>query len=252
MTSDLTDDGFLGGRLKLLQPKRGHRVGTDAALLVAAARDRMPEGARVADFGAGVGAVGLSLAHLGAAHVMLAEIDPHMAALAAENAARNMLADRAEALGVDVADLGRSGAPGPGPDSLDLVVANPPFDAAGRFRGSPDTGRATAHIAADGLLEVWTRVAARVLKPGAVFVMVHRPEAVGEALAACAGRFGDLRLKPVHARPGEPAIRILIAAAKGRRGVLALLPGLVLHDASGGFTAEADAIQRGDAAIGMT
>ena len=35
----LTEDRWLGGRLMLTQPKRGHRVGTDAALLVAAAGD---------------------------------------------------------------------------------------------------------------------------------------------------------------------------------------------------------------------
>ena len=38
----LTEDRWLGGRLPLVQPKRGHRVGTDAALLVAAAGDARP------------------------------------------------------------------------------------------------------------------------------------------------------------------------------------------------------------------
>ena len=56
----LTEDRWLGGRLILLQPKRGHRVGTDAALLVAAAGDARQ--GRIVDVGAGVGAVGLALA----------------------------------------------------------------------------------------------------------------------------------------------------------------------------------------------
>ena len=43
-----------------MQPKRGHRVGTDAALLVAAAGDARQ--GRIVDVGAGVGAVGLALA----------------------------------------------------------------------------------------------------------------------------------------------------------------------------------------------
>ena len=54
-----TVDRWLGGRLALVQPQGGHRVGTDAALLAAAAGT--PEG-RIADVGAGVGAVGLALA----------------------------------------------------------------------------------------------------------------------------------------------------------------------------------------------
>ena len=56
----LTEDAWLGGALTLVQPKRGHRVGTDAALLVAAAGD-VGQG-RIVDVGAGVGAVGLALA----------------------------------------------------------------------------------------------------------------------------------------------------------------------------------------------
>ena len=54
----LTEDRWLGGRIALVQPRRGHRIGSDAALLAAAAG--RPEG-RIADVGAGVGAVGLAL-----------------------------------------------------------------------------------------------------------------------------------------------------------------------------------------------
>ena len=85
----LTEDRWLGGRLRLLQPKRGHRVGTDAALLVAAAGT--PEG-RIVDVGAGVGAVGLALAQrVPLASVDLVELDPELARLAESNAARNGL-----------------------------------------------------------------------------------------------------------------------------------------------------------------
>ena len=54
--------GFLGGRLMLRQLRLGHRVGTDAALVIAAARPDAK--GRVADIGAGSGAIGLSLAVL--------------------------------------------------------------------------------------------------------------------------------------------------------------------------------------------
>ena len=39
---ETTDDAVLGGRLRLLQPKRGHRVGHDAILLAAAAGELDP------------------------------------------------------------------------------------------------------------------------------------------------------------------------------------------------------------------
>ena len=34
--ADLTDDGFLGGRLRILQPRVGYRAATDPVLLAAA------------------------------------------------------------------------------------------------------------------------------------------------------------------------------------------------------------------------
>ena len=58
--SDPTDEAILGGRLRLLQPRTGHRVGHDAILLAAATTAHAGEHA--IDLGAGVGAVGLALA----------------------------------------------------------------------------------------------------------------------------------------------------------------------------------------------
>src|SRR5262249_52949707 len=84
----LTDDAALGGHLRLLQPRRGHRFGHDAILLAAATPAR--SGDRVADLGAGVGAAGLALAcRVPSARITLVEIDAHLAALAQENATRN-------------------------------------------------------------------------------------------------------------------------------------------------------------------
>src|SRR5436305_15148804 len=55
-----TEDAFLGGRLRLRQPKAGYRAGHDAILLAAATAARAGDGA--AEFGAGVGAAGLAVA----------------------------------------------------------------------------------------------------------------------------------------------------------------------------------------------
>src|ERR1700730_16956994 len=90
-SGETTEDAFLGGQLRLRQPKSGHRVGHDAVLLAAATHAR--SGNRVVEFGAGVGAAGLALARrVGGIGLVLAEIDPQLAALAFENAARNAIA----------------------------------------------------------------------------------------------------------------------------------------------------------------
>src|SRR5262249_60468488 len=55
--ADLSDDAVLGGRLRLLQPRRGHRFGHDAILLAAAVAAKA--GDRGVELGAGGGAGGV-------------------------------------------------------------------------------------------------------------------------------------------------------------------------------------------------
>src|SRR3569623_292366 len=100
---DITDDAVLGGRLRRLQPRRGHRVGHDAMLLAAATGGRAGE--RAADLGAGIGGAGLALARrIFGLDVTLVEIDPALSAMAGENAQRNALADRVRAVTCDIED----------------------------------------------------------------------------------------------------------------------------------------------------
>src|SRR5262245_19009600 len=140
-TSDITDAAVLGGRLRLAQLKRGHRVGHDAILLAAACPARAGE--RVVDLGAGVGAAGLALAaRVEGADVTLVEIDARLAALARENVARNGLVARARVTVLDVAAPARAfAAAGLAPESAACVLMNPPFNDPARHRLSPDRRR---------------------------------------------------------------------------------------------------------------
>ena len=237
---DTTDDAVLGGRLKLLQPARGHRAGHDAILLAAAA----PNARHAVDLGAGVGTAGLALlARAAAEKVTLVEIDPALAQLARANIERNAFAERASVVVADVARLGRKGGPRqPRAGAADLVLANPPFNDPARRKSSPDSARQRAHAAEDATLEIWTHAADRLLKSGGSFVLIHRPEALAAILDALEGRFGAAELIPIHPKPEAPAIRLIVRAIKGRRTPPALRPGLVLADAVGKPSPEAEAI----------
>src|SRR5215472_6703225 len=95
--TDLSEDAVLGGRLRLRQPRRGHRVGHEAVLLAAFCPVRA--GDRVVELGAGVGAAGLALAaRVPGASITMIELDPQLAALAEENARLNGLAERVRAV----------------------------------------------------------------------------------------------------------------------------------------------------------
>src|SRR5215475_13456262 len=94
--ADCSDDAVLGGRLRLLQPRSGHRFGHDALLLAAAVR--ATAGELALELGSGVGAAGLALAaRIPGVSVSLVEIDASLAELAQENARRNRLSDRVSA-----------------------------------------------------------------------------------------------------------------------------------------------------------
>jgi tRNA1(Val) A37 N6-methylase TrmN6 len=227
----LTEDGFLGGQLRLRQPKSGHRAGHDAILLAAACPAQA--GDVVADFGAGVGAAGLALAsRVPGLSMILVEIDDDLAELARGNAALNGLA--ASVLQLDLGARAEAfSAAGLLPDSLDAVLTNPPFNDAARHRGSPDPDRSRAHLAQASTLDGWLHAARRCLKPGGTLTMIWRADGLGEVLAGVERGFGGVTILPVHGDPAKPAIRVLVRAVKNGRAPLRLLPPLRLNDADG-------------------
>jgi tRNA1(Val) A37 N6-methylase TrmN6 len=241
---DVTRDAVLGGQLTLLQPKRGHRVGHDAILLAAATSARAR--GHAIDLGAGVGAAGLALARrVGGLRVTLVEIDPFMAQLADENIAANGFADRVRAVVLDVAAPGRAFATaGLGPGCATAVLMNPPFNDPVRHNVSPHARRALAHAGARSTLRKWLHTAGRLLVPEGVVTLIWRAEGIADVLDALSGQYGGVCLMPVHSKPGAAAIRVLVAARKRSRAPIAILPGLVLNDADGRPSAEAEAVLR--------
>jgi tRNA1(Val) A37 N6-methylase TrmN6 len=228
---ETTEDAFLGGRLRLRQPKSGHRAGHDAMLLAAATPAR--SGDRVVDFGAGVGAAGLAVARrVAGIKIVLVEIDGRLAELARGNAASNGI--EANVVAMDVASGADAFvAAGLLPDGVDVVLMNPPFNDPARHRSSPDKSREIAHMADAATLQNWTHAARRILKSGGVLTLIWRADGLAQVLAALDRGFGSLAILPVHGNAATPATRILIRAIKGGRAPTALYPGLMLNDESG-------------------
>jgi tRNA1(Val) A37 N6-methylase TrmN6 len=245
----VTDDAVLGGRLRLRQPERGHRVGHDAILLAASCPAR--SGDRVVDLGAGVGGAGLALAaRVTGAAVTLVEVDAVLAALAGQNAQLNDLAGRVRAVTLDVSAPARAfTAAGLAPDSVMRVLMNPPFNDPARQRSSPDNKRRLAHAASRAQLPLWIRTAARLLRPRGTLTLIWRADGLADVLAALAPAFGGVAIRPVHPRPDAPAIRVIVNGVKASKAPLALLPGLFLNDETGRPTQAAEAVLRGGAVL---
>src|SRR5713101_5987692 len=225
---EFTEDAFLGGRLRLRQPKSGHRAGHDAMLLAAATPARSSD--RVVDLGAGVGAAGLAVAkRVAGIELVLVEIDEWLAVLARGNSASNAIA--ADVITLDVTSAADVfAAAGLPPDSVDVVLMNPPFNDPARHRASPDKAREIAHISTTATLEKWVHAARRILKSGGALTLIWRADGLLEVLSALGRGFGSLELLPVHAEATTSAIRVLIRAIKGGQAPLQIHAALLLND----------------------
>lgn len=239
METPLTEDALLGGRVRLLQPRRGYRVAVDAVLLAAAIP--ATAGERVLDLGAGVGSVGLCLAlREPGCTVTGIELQPFLAALAERNAALNGLEARVRTIVHDLA------APLPaGLGLFDHVATNPPYLAAAVADPSPDPAKALATVESSADLARWLAVAAGALEAAGTLSIIHRADRL-EEIAAHLGRLGfnDIAVKRL-----PPAARVLVRARRAEQASQREVPPLVLHRPEGGYTDEAEAILRHAASL---
>ncbi len=243
-TFEITEDAVLGGRLRLRQPKRGHRVGHDAILLAAATGARAGE--QAVDLGAGVGAAGLALAaRVDGLNVALVEIDADLCGLAAGNVTLNGLSGRVTAMLADAEDAEALAAAGLQAGTVDRVLMNPPFNLAGQQQVSPDARRRLAHVGESGLLSRWVATAATLLKPQGVLTLIWRADGLPEVRDALKDAFGSVAVLPVLPRDGAPAIRVLVRAVKAGQAGEKTYPPLILNDAQNKPTAAAEAALRG-------
>nr|WP_321462732.1 methyltransferase [uncultured Cohaesibacter sp.] len=248
----MSADDFLGGRINLLQPRKGHhRSGTDAVLLAACTPARAGE--LVVDLGSGVGAAGLCVAARVAGIKLLAvEIDPDVATIAATNMAR--ASECLAAASVICCDVGLRGEArqqaGLTENLADHVIANPPYYRPERFQTSPNEARATAHMLTDEGMEPWFRTAVSILKSKGTFSVVQRADELPTLLRLMEGRFGGITVQPFSPREGEPAHRVVIQGRKQSRAPFRLLPTIALHDAGSDTPgARIEAVHRHGAAI---
>jgi len=231
----LTDDLFLGGSLKIYQPKKGFRSGIDAVLLAASVADNGPM--RVLEAGCGAGVVSLAIAcRCQEARVEAIEIEDVNAAIALRNVVRNDLSDRVSVHLGDICDpVTKLELLGLKRNSYDYVVANPPFYDEREMRFSSNPLRRRAKRAVAETLEDWVRFLTAMAAPKGVISMIHRAEKLDEILSVLSRRFGAIQVLPLFPKASVPANRVIVQGVKGSRAPLTLLQGLVLHDDEGGY-----------------
>jgi len=237
-------DTLLGGQVQLRQLPEGYRVAIDPVLLAAAVPAGKEQEESILDLGCGVGAASLCLARrVASCKIQGIERQAQLVRVGQENIIANDFAGRVVIREGDVLEEGLFA-----PDSFDHVMANPPFLAAGTST-PPRPEKAEATIEGEADLAAFVRVALRLVRVKGSITFIHRADRLEALLAPLRGRAGEITIFPLWPAMGRPAKRVIIRARKGVASPSKLCPGLVLHEAGGGFTAPAQAVLREGAGL---
>lgn len=219
--AETTRDAFLGGRLHLLQPRRGYRAGVDPLLLAASVTAR--PGQSVLELGCGVGTALFALAvRVGDLSLTGLELQPAYADLARRNAVANGVA--ADIHTADLADL----PPGIRRRRYDHVLANPPYHAAGSGTAPRLGDRAIAHRERMPLAD-WIAAGAKRLAPRGTMSVIQRADRLADLLAAMRVATGSLIIRPIQPRVARDASLVIVHGTKGGRAAPRLSAPLIMH-----------------------
>lgn len=194
------------------------------------------DGEDVLELGCGAGVASLCLAErVRGCRVCGVEIDPELVDIAGGSARVNGMERRLAFIRADVFDL-----PKELRRSYNHVFCNPPFyDIRGQV--SPDKARALARQDT-GHFDDWLAAALKRVGPKGTMTAIICADRLGQSLRILPQM--GLNVFPLWPHAGEAAKRVIVQVRKSSRAPLALLSGLVLHDANGDYTREADDVLR--------
>lgn len=232
----------LGQKVRLLQMAAGagFRTSLDSVMLAAAVPAKV--GDKVLDMGAGVGGATFCLLHrVEGIHVTGIEWERTYYDLALRNITLNNAHGKADFIHSDIRDFGVEGKP-----IYHHVMVNPPFNEAGQHLPSSDEVKAKAlgHLDSDLTLEDWILAGYRLLKSGGSLTMIYPTSGTDKIIRAMGKKFGAIEIIPLWPRAGVDSKRVIIRAIKGRHTPCIIRAGLVLHEADGRYTVEADKVLR--------
>ena len=220
---NVTEDAFLGGRLRLRQPKRA----IAPAMTRCCWRRRRRRGrAIVSSISAPASAPRVLRwrRRVDGIELVLVEIDAALAELARGNAARNAIAGRGGRARCDAEAPALCGR-GPVARQRRRRADEPAVQRCRAAPASPDpSARASAHVAHAATLRSWIHAARRILKSGGVLTLIWRADGIAEVLAALDRGFGSLAILPVHGdagRAGDPRAGRAVKGGKAPTQILA-------------------------------
>lgn len=226
---DLQRNGY-----QIIQSPEKFCFGMDAVLLSGFAT--APEGARVLDLGTGTGIIPILMAAKTDAKELIGlEIQEESADMAQRSVVLNDLQDKVRIVQGDIKEAGHIFDAA----SFDVVTSNPPYMIGGHGLKNPDGPKAIARHEVLCDLEDVIRAAARCLKSGGKFYMVHRPFRLAEIMVLMHEyKVEPKRMQLVYPYADKEPNMVLIEGARGGRSRLTVEKPLIIYEAPGKYTPE--------------
>lgn len=226
---DLQRNGY-----QIIQKQNGFCFGMDAVLLSGFAQ--VKPGERAVDLGTGTGIIPILLeAKYEGLHYTGLEIQEEMADMARRSVALNHLEEKLSIVTGDIKEASRLF----GAASFDVVTSNPPYMNDAHGLKNPDLPKAIARHEVLCTLDDVVREAAKLLRPGGRFYMVHRPHRLIEIITALKG-YGlePKRMKMVHPFADREANMVLIETVRGGKSMIKVEAPIIVYREQGVYTDE--------------
>jgi tRNA1Val (adenine37-N6)-methyltransferase len=237
---DETLESLFGGRLQILQKKKGYRYTIDSVLLAHFVEPK--RGERILELGAGSGVISLLLAFRNpGVRVTGLELQAELADMAGRSVSLNGLEGRMKMIRGDA----RKAAELLEAQSQDVVVFNPPYRKMGSGKVNPGREKALARHEIAGSIADFLKAASHALEPGGRVCLIYPCSRMVEAIHRMrAEKMEPKRLRMVYSRPGSRGDFILVEGMKGGGEELAVLPPLFIYQEGEGYSEELEELFR--------
>lgn len=238
MTIELKDgerlDDLQCNGLRIIQNEKMFCFGMDAVLLTGFTR--VKEGERVLDLGTGTGIIPLLLsAKTKGEHFTGLEISNSSADMARRSVRLNGLEQRIEIIQGDIKEAGELFAPA----SFDVVISNPPYMIGQHGLINSDLEKAAARHEILCTLEDVVRAAARLVRSGGRFCLVHRPFRLAEIIRVLSSyRLEPKRMRLVYPYADREPNMVLIESVRGGNPRMTVEKPLIVYEKAGVYTSE--------------